>query len=402
MLVRTDRFWGGVLLVAGTSIGAGMLGLPAKTGFGGFFPTLLVLFLCWIFMLITALLFLEVNLSIKGQINLVTMANTTLGMPGKVLSWVVYLLLLYSLTAAYISASGPMFLDAIHSFLPFSIPDWFGPFPLLIFFGIVIYLGTKTIDYLNRFLMIGLVCAYFMIIFFLPSHIQVQLLDHIDMKATILAIPLIITSFGFHIIIPTLTNYLHHRPSSLRWMLVIGSGIPFIVYVIWELLVLGTVPIEGSHGLVESYNSGQTIVQSLMHWVQKSQFALAVPLFSFFAVITSFLGVSTSLSDFLRDGFKLKDTGSGKLIACLLTFIPPLLFVLFSDKSFYLALDYAGVFVAILLGLLPALMAWKIIKGFYGKCLLVTVILISLAIVVFDLMGNFGALDFTIRDYLNV
>lgn len=402
MLVKTNRFWGGVLLIAGTSIGAGMLGLPAKTGFSGFFPTFLILFLCWLFMLVTAFLFLEVNLSIKGQINLVTMANATLGLSGKVFSWIVYLLLLYSLTAAYIAASAPIFLNILNFLLPNDLPQWIGPFPLLLFFGTVVYLGTKSVDYLNRFLMIGLIIAYFVLIFFLPSHVQLQLLHHVDMNATLIAIPIVITSFGFHIIIPTLTNYLHHRPNSLRWMIVIGSAIPLLVYIIWEFLVLGIVPIGGNHGLISSYESGDTITRPLTYWVKNSKFALTIPFFSFFAIITSFLGVTTSLSDFLKDGFKLKNTGFGKLLACLLTFLPPLAFVLFHDKSFYLALDYAGVFVALLLGVLPALMAWKIYKGFYGKCLLITVIFISIGIVIFDLMGNFGKLDFIIRDYLNV
>lgn len=402
MLVRTDRFWGGVLLVAGTSIGAGMLVLPVSTGFSGFVPSFLLLFLCWLFMLVTAFLFLEVNLSIKGQINLVTMASVTLGNPGKIFSWVIYLLLLYSLTAAYIAASSSMFLSVLNYIFTADLPSWVGPFPLLLFFGFIIYLGTKTIDHLNRVLMLGLVITYLILIFFLPSHVQYDLLKRVDWNASIISIPLIITSFGFHIIIPTLTNYLHHRPSQLRWMLVVGSAIPFIVYSLWEFLALGTVPLIGEESLVNAYEKGESVGIPLTYWVKNSSFALAIPFFSFFAVITSFLGVTTSLSDFLRDGFKLKNTGSGKVIACILTFIPPLVFVLTDPRGFYVALEYAGAFVALLLGVLPALMAWRLYKSFYGRCLLVTVILISLFIVVVDCLGHFGVLKPLIRAYVHV
>ena len=35
---KDNRLIGGILLVAGTAIGAGMLALPVSTSFGGFIP----------------------------------------------------------------------------------------------------------------------------------------------------------------------------------------------------------------------------------------------------------------------------------------------------------------------------------------------------------------------------
>lgn len=57
MLFRISHFLGGVFLVAGTAIGAGMLAIPITTAFSGFLPSLALLAVCWGFMLITALLF---------------------------------------------------------------------------------------------------------------------------------------------------------------------------------------------------------------------------------------------------------------------------------------------------------------------------------------------------------
>jgi tyrosine-specific transport protein len=54
-----------------------------------------------------------VNLSIKGEPNLISMVGKTLGGKGKVISWILYLLLMYSLLAAYISASAPLFQKAV-------------------------------------------------------------------------------------------------------------------------------------------------------------------------------------------------------------------------------------------------------------------------------------------------
>ena len=52
---------GGMLLITGSCIGAGMLGLPILTGLAGFYPTLVMFFLAWAFMTTTALLLVEVN-----------------------------------------------------------------------------------------------------------------------------------------------------------------------------------------------------------------------------------------------------------------------------------------------------------------------------------------------------
>lgn len=401
-MILTNRFFGGVLLIAGTSIGAGMLGLPVITSFMGFFPSMLFLFLCWLFMFVTAMLLLQVNLSLEGEPNMITMAGKTLGAWGKVYSWIVYLLLLYSLTAAYIAACSPRFVNGAELLLGVEVPSSFGPFPLLLFFGIIIYLGTKAVDYLNRFLMIGLVVSYMVMIFFIPGNVQTKLLTHTDVRASLLAIPLIITSFGFHIIIPTLTTYMRHNVARLRWMVFIGSIIPLIVYVLWELMALGTVPIFGDTGLAFAFKKGIDATGQLEKIIQSPTLNLMISSFGFFAVITSFLGVSTSLSDFLRDGFKLKATSGGKALACLLTFIPPLIFVLFYPRAFYLALEYASIFVVLLLGILPVLMAWKLNKTFFQKCLLTTVFLLSVFIIVLIILQQAGSLNSLLNPYFGM
>ena len=60
-LLRKEMFSGGILLVAGCCIGAGMLGLPVLSAQAGFAPSILMFFVCWLFMARTGLLLLEVN-----------------------------------------------------------------------------------------------------------------------------------------------------------------------------------------------------------------------------------------------------------------------------------------------------------------------------------------------------
>lgn len=396
---KVNRQLGGILLVAGTAIGAGMLALPVLTSFSGFFPSLGLLALCWLFLFTTAWFLLDVNLSIPGEINLITLVGRTLGTTGKIVCWITYLLLLYSLVAAYIAGSAPLFLQGIEWLFGKSPPLWFGPLPLLFLFGIFVYLGTRSVDWVNRLLMFGLIVTYFLLIAFLPPHIQPNFLQHVDLRAIWVAIPVLITSYGFHIVIPTLTTYLHRDVKKLRLIIFLGSLLPFVVYTVWELLILGVVPLSNLSAAWISGQSSATPLAAILHNPWISAIASA---FSFFAIVTSFLGVSLSLSDFLTDGLKMKRYSFGREFASLLTFVPPLFFVYAYPRGFILALQFAGIFVAILLCILPALMAWKLplYRTPPRRLLLLIVIALSLLVIVLDLLEEAGMLQSLIQPYV--
>ena len=73
----------GTLLVAGTTIGAGMLGIPLLTAKAGFLPAMGITILVWLFMLSTGLLFLEATLWMHEGANILSMSRRFLGHTGK-------------------------------------------------------------------------------------------------------------------------------------------------------------------------------------------------------------------------------------------------------------------------------------------------------------------------------
>lgn len=377
-----SRFIGGVLLVAGTAIGAGMLALPVLTAMGGFYPSLALFIAVWAGTLFTALLVLEANLWFKKEVNFITMARHTLGKSGEIVAWIFFLALLYSLTAAYLAGSG-----AILENLGLHLPDYLEPLPLLIIFGVFVYLGTHTVDIVNRILMIGLSIAYIGLMTTVMPYIDSSLFNTFAPMELWAAIPVVVTSFGFHIIVPVLTDYLKRDVKSVRWAIIIGSLIPLVIYVLWEAATLGVVPISYMH-------QDELVTHSLSRLLQHPWIHIFAESFSFFAILTSFLGVSLSLSRFLADGLKIKKTMIGKLLLIVLTFIPPLVFVYIYPRGFILALQYAGAIVAILSGILPALMVWRgrkihtedvqyKVKG--GTISLVLAIVFSLLVIVIEL-----------------
>lgn len=394
-----SRLLGAVLLISGTTLGVGMLAFPTVTSFGGFFPSAILFILIWLLMLSSAFFFLDANLSIKGESNMITMAEKRLGMWGKILSWVVYLLLLYSLTATYIAGCTPLFVEVIKDWTGYTLPHWLAPFSLPVLFGGFVYAGTRGVDRVNRLLMIGLIVSFVLLAFFVPQQVDLERLSHIDFPALGIAIPVVITAFGYHIIIPSLTTYLKRDRNMLRRAILIGSVIPIIVYLLWQVLVLGSVPIEM---LGEAFQKGVAATQPLSKVLQNPLVGLAAKLFAFFAIITSFIGVTLSLSDFLTDGFKIKKTHGGRILAILLTFIPPLFFVFSYPQGFYIALQYAGASVAILLVFLPAAMVWNLknYKGIPKKLFLLLVIFLAFSIVALDVLDERGKLKPLISKYM--
>lgn len=396
------RILGGILLVSGTTIGAGMLALPVATGHAGFFPSLLLLIFYWLYMTYTAFLMLEANLWMKPKTNLITMAKHTLGPIGESISWIVYLFLLYTLTAAYLAGGGPIFIDFLNHLTGWQMPAWSGPIPLLLIFGFFVYKGTKSVDYVNRILMLGLVISYFLMVVFLTPYVKSSLLSHVDWQYLFMPVSVIATSFGFHIIIPTLTTYLNRDIQKLKIVILVGSIIPLAVYIFWEFLALGIIPIEGVHGLASGYLEGRNGANLLASILDNATLSSIAHAFSFFAIVTSFLGVSLSLSDFLSDGLKSHSIRGGRGLICLLTFLPPLGFIWSNPRAFFDALEYAGAFgVVILLGFLPALMVWRgrykqhlsaTFKTPGGKIALIIIMGISLTVMALEVANKSGLL----------
>lgn len=393
-----NRLFGGILLVAGTAIGAGMLALPLLTASAGFFPSILLFTLIWLGTIFTALLVMEINLWFDHEVNLISMARYTLGRYGATFTWILFLLLLYSLTAAYLAGSGLIMSKATEQLFGIKLASYLEPIPLVVIFSLFVYFGTKPVDYLNRIFMIGLVVGYIGLITLSLKDVHIDQLFEVNPSFLWGAVPVIVTSFGFHIIIPVLTDYLKRDVKQIKRAIVIGSALPLVVYIIWELVVLGIVPLEGKYGLIETLQRGSMATESLATLLKNPWITTFAESFSIFALLTSFLGVSLSLSSFLKDGFNLSETSKGKFYVVLLTFVPPLIFVFLYPRGFILALQYAGMIVAILSGILPALMAWKgrsmekkqvVYQAKGGHLSLLAVIFFSLIVICLEVAEKF-------------
>lgn len=390
---------GGILLIVGTSIGAGMLALPIATAQLGFFGSLILLIACWAVMTAGALLLLEVNLWMPQNSNLVTMAKKTIGPFGQIISWITYLLLLYSLLCAYIAGGSDIFHDTLRDH-GLQIPRWISSIILTIVLGAVVYFGIRFVDYVNRGLMVVKLGGYILLVallmpFISAEHLAAGSIQHVT---SIVAITVTITSFGYAAIVPSLRVYFNGDVKKLRIAILIGSLIPFICYIAWDAVIMGIIPLQGDHGLIaimESKASTSQFVDTLSDTVNRNSVSFLARLFTSICMVTSFLGVALCLADFLADGLQMEKKGGANFLIHLLTFLPPLIIVLFFPNAFVTALQYAGIYCIVLLILLPAWMAWRgryvkrIAKGyqvFGGKALLIFMMVFSLVLMVHSIV----------------
>lgn len=356
-LEKKGTLFGGTLLIAGTAIGGGMLALPVLTAAGGFIPAVFINLACWLFMACTGLLLMEVFLWSKKEVNIISMAGMTLGLFGKIFAWILYLFLFYSLTIAYISGGGNLVRDVFEAFDLQNIPLGIGPLLFVIIFAPFVALGAHVVDRLNVALMGGLILSFFAFVVIGVSHVNVNLLIRSNWPFALLATPVLFTSYGFQGIVPTLTTYMGRDPFKMRKVIWLGSIIPFVIYLLWEWLILGIVP---EQGLQDALHQGQSAVYPLKNILHLPWLYCIGEFFAFFAIVTSFLGVALGLLDFLADGLKVKKDWKGRISLSALIFVPPLLFAMTTPCLFLNALNYAGgLGCALLLGLLPILMAWR-------------------------------------------
>ncbi|MES2345495.1 MAG: aromatic amino acid transport family protein [Chlamydiota bacterium] len=345
---------GGMLLVTGSCVGAGMLGLPILTGLSGFFPSLVMFFCAWSFMMMTGLLVIEVNGWFSSPVNFISMVEKTLGRAGKGVSWVLYLSLFYALLIAYVAGSGSILTTMVPS-----IPNWMGSLFFVLLFGGVVFLGTRSVDLWNRVLMFFKIGAFCALVFLGAKHISPKLLSRTEPSYAIYALPLLITAFGFHNMIPSLTAYMKGDLKRVKKTIVGGSLLSLFIYLIWEILVLGIVPMQGASGILDSLKHDKEASQAIAGILGSSMISSVAKWLGFFAILTSFLAQSLSLVHFLADGLKVKKEKRENVGLCVLALAPPLIFAVVYPQLFFKALNFAGgVCAVILFGIIPVTMVW--------------------------------------------
>ena len=393
-----SKFIGSVLVVIGTMIGAGMLALPLVSAQAGFVWASLVTVAVWVLMTVTGLLVLEVNLALDCYAcSFSSMAEKTLGKVGKLVTWLVCLLLLYALTAAYMSGASTLLTNILETHFHVRIANFISAILFTLVFGGMVFWSTRATDYANRGLIsIKGVLLFITIAALLPkidvsTVLQSQHIAASD-KCLFAMVPIFLCAFGYHTVIPSLRIYIGDKPKELKQMIVCGTTVALVIYLLWLAATLGVVPMRG-----ENNSSVDGLINAITLLAHSKLVSIGINGFSNVAMTTSFLGVTLGLFDFLADGCRRPNSRFGRTQTALITFVPPLVFAFYFPGGFVLALKYAAIFVAILEIILPALMVYKLRQNAYlhaphlvcgGNIVLLLVAVIGFVLIFLQLLNS--------------
>lgn len=346
-----------MLIVAGTTIGAGMLALPIASAGLGFSTALALIIATWMLMTYTALLMLELHQYADRDATLNTLAKSWLGKGGQYVANFSVMFLFYALCAAYIAGGGAQLQEKINTGFSLDIAPQIGALIIAIVIGTVVTLGTSKVDKLNRVLFSVKIIVLVSLFYMLTPYVQGQHLLEMPIEQGLIlsAIPVVFTSFGFHGSIPSIVKYVGLDIKTLRKVMIAGAALPLVIYIFWQLISQGMM----SQAELLQSTGLPGFVASMASIANNSAVATAVNLFADLALATSFLGVSLGLFDFFADAFKKGDGKKDRIKTALITFIPPLGFALFYPQGFIMALGYAAIALVVLAVFLPVAMVYK-------------------------------------------
>jgi tyrosine-specific transport protein len=351
-----------ICMVTGTTIGGGMVMLPAIIGVYSYYSAIAILIGVWLMNIAIALVFLEANCYLPKKTSLISMSRRLLGRYGEWCAWIICLVFLYTIMCAY-TVGMTEIMGGFFERKSVTIPSYYFSILSVVIMSIPLYFGMVHINLFNRFIVMGMFSAFIVLIFLIMPDIAVSNLLTVPVHFPVMALPIVFTSFGFLIIIPSIRSYLDDNIKHLKISIIVGSLIPLLIYILWVTVVMGVIPVFGEGGLQSILVQAEPVKNmssALIFYTGNAHISFFIQIFILFAISSSFIGTSLGLYDFLADGLNISKTSKiAKIKLLMLTFLPPLMIVFVQSNLFIAALGFAGLMSTILFGLYPVMLAWS-------------------------------------------
>lgn len=357
-----NKILGSALMIAGTTIGAGMLAMPLTSAGMGFGMTLVLLVGLWLLLTYTGLLFMEVYQTARQQdVGVASLAEQYFGIVGRVLATFSLLVLLYALLSAYITGGGSLLSGLLPQIIDEQATLKVGILLFTLILGTFVVVGIKSVDGLTRLLFIGKIVAFVFVLLMMLPKAKLENLTAVplDNLLVISAVPIFFTSYGFHVIMGSINSYLEADIKKIRLAILVGTLIPLVAYVLWQLATHGVLTQSEFVALLSQDPTLNGLVKATSHITGSTILGEMVRIFSALALITSFLGVAMGIFEGVGDLLKRFELPNTRGVLTPLTFIPPLAFAMFYPDGFIYALGWAGLLFAFYGLILPIGLAWK-------------------------------------------
>ena len=317
----------------------------------------------------SSLMILEANLNFPEGSSFNTFVKDILGPRWNALTGITLAFVLYILTYAYISGGGSVVNHTLANTLGFTPPRAVSGLLFALGLAAIVWFSTGLVGRITAILIGGMIITFVLSIGGLAVRVQLPVLLHSELAFApflLAAVPYYLTSFGFHGNVPSLMKYYGKDPQTIRKCLLYGSLLSLVVYTLWQLVTMGNIPREQFKPIIAAGGNMGDLVSALNTVVQSERLATLLHIFANLAVVSSFLGVTLGLFDYIADRFGFDNSRMGRFKTALVTFLPPTIGGLLFPHGFLYAIGLAGLCASIWGTIVPALCA-KVSRQKYGN-----------------------------------
>lgn len=345
-LPSVKKEWKAVGLLVGTTIGAGMFGLPFVFSKLGFFPTLFYLLALGAVMLLLNLTYGEVILRTPGDHQISGYVRLYLDDSTEFLGAINTFSFFVSAYGALL-AYGIKIGEFLQMILGFGNPLLFSIL-FYLFACAAFYSGLRSISFLELLIAALVLASIIIFSIFSIGKLDSAYLGGFRPAYFMLPYGVILFALNGSSVIPEMDEVLRKNPEKLKRAIVVGTLVPVFVYLVFSYVIVG------SCGLYTSEDALSCLLPLFPSWVVK---------------LGAFVGILTMASSFLTLAYILReswfrDFKFSKTAALLLVMLPPFLLYLFGARNFIRILDFAGALSVGLFGSLILFMHQKVqIKG---------------------------------------
>lgn len=366
---KQSSLLGGAMIIAGTVIGAGMLANPTSMSGVWFVGSILILIYTWFCMTTSGLMILEANLHYPNGSSFDTIVKDLLGGGWNLFNGLSIAFVLYILTYAYITSGGGITEGFINQLLSseqsaVQIGRVSGSIIFCLVLAVFVWFSTKVVGRISAVLIAGMVVAFLLSTAGLMGSVKADVLfntiaegEQSYLPYALVAFPVCLVSFGFHGNVPGLVTHYNRDGNKVMKAVFAGSGLALVIYILWQLAVQGNLPRSEFAPVIAKDGDVVTLLAALSKYIQTDYIGTALQFFAYFAIVSSFLGVTLGLFDYIADLCRFDNSAAGRTKSALLTFLPPLVLSLQFPYGFVSAIGYAGLAATIWAAIVPALLA---------------------------------------------
>lgn len=349
------------MLVAGTAIGAGMLGLPIISAGMWFFWSTALLVISWYCMYRSSQAILEVNLHFEPGNSFHTLVKTLLGPRWSMINGLSVAFVLYTLVYAYVSGGGSAVQHMLTPALGAAPPRVLTSLIFALLLAVCIWWSGRAVDRLSFLLMIGMVVSLLFSMTGMLSRLRLYTLtDAAGGGGRFIfvwcAVSTYLTSFCFHASVPSLMKYIGKDGQTINSCLRYGTLLALACYFVWILAADGSIPRAEYKNIIAAGGNVGNLLAAAGANVASTIAIRFLEAFSLLAVATSFLGAGLGLFDYMADLCDFDDSRLGRAKTMLVTLAPPMICGLIWPDGFLPAIAWAGFAASVWSVIVPAML----------------------------------------------